>query len=81
MVTFSEMNVVWYSSLHDFHMMCPNDGAIDKGSCTKQIAGTSKTFEYEKTRSVFKCCDHWEKMWPHPGALLQVNDANDKQWM
>ena len=50
--------ILWYSSLHDFHMMCVqfNDGAIDKRSGTRKLARTIKTSEYENTRSGVKCC-------------------------
>ena len=33
----------------------------NKGSGTKELARTIKTFEYENTRSGVNGCDHWEK--------------------
>ena len=54
------MNISRYSSVHNFHMMCAqfNDSAIDKGSGNKELSRTTKTFEYENTRSGIKCSDH-----------------------
>ena len=38
-----------------------NEGVIDKGNGTKELARRFKTFEDENTRSGVKCCNHWGK--------------------
>ena len=58
MVTLPEMVILWYSLLHHFHVMCANDGAINKGSSAKELSRTIKTFEYQNKISGVKCCDH-----------------------
>ena len=60
MVAPSETIISWYSSLYDFHMTGSqfNDSVTDKGSGTKELARTIKTFEYENTRSGVNGCDH-----------------------
>ena len=47
------MIILWYSSLHDPHMMCSkfNNGGINKGSGINELVRPNKTFEYEDTRS------------------------------
>ena len=45
MVTLSEIMIWWYSSLHNFHMMCGNDGVIKKASDTKKLGRIIKIFE------------------------------------
>ena len=46
--------------LLDFHMMF-NEGVIDKGNGTKELARRFKTFEDENTRSGVKCSITGEK--------------------
>ena len=63
------MNIktMWYSStlLHDVWMICTlfKGDVIDKKGGTKELAKTTKIFEYGNTRSgdVLMCCDHLEK--------------------
>ena len=57
MVTMFEMIIPWYPLPYDFHMIDAvqfNDGAIDKGSGTKELARTIKIFENGNTRSGVK---------------------------
>ena len=50
--------------LLDFHMMF-NEGVIDKGNGTMELARRFKTFEDEHTRIGVKCCNHWGKKTIH----------------
>lgn len=64
MITLDEIIILWYSSLHEFHMVCVqfSDDAIYKSNGTKQLAGRIQTFEYKNTKSGVECCNHWEKV-------------------
>ena len=55
------MTILWYSSLHHFHMMRANHGAINKGSSSKKLLRTIQTSEYKNTMSGVKWCDHLER--------------------
>ena len=52
MVTLSEMIILRYLLLHDYHMMWDHfsDGGKNKWWGTKELARTIKTFEYENTK-------------------------------
>lgn len=64
MITLDEIIILWYSSLHEFHMVCVqfSDDAIYKSNGTKQLAGRIQTFECKNAKSGVKCCNHWEKV-------------------
>ena len=57
--------------LLDFHMMF-NEGVIDKGNGTMELARRFKTFEDENTRIGVKCCNHWGKK-QYIRDLIQIN--------
>ena len=60
MITLDEIMILWYSSLHEFHMVCVqfSDVVIYKRNGTKQLAGRIQTFECKNTKSGVKCCNH-----------------------
>ena len=52
-------NIVW--SLHEFHVIMSLNIITEQKGKGQQVIRTIKTFDYENTRSDFKCCDYWEK--------------------
>lgn len=52
-------NIVW--SLHEFHVIISLNIITEQKGKGQQVIRTIKTFDYENTRSDFKCCDYWEK--------------------
>ena len=49
-----------------------NEGVIDKGNGTMELARRFKTFEDENTRIGVKCCNHWGKK-QYIRDLIQIN--------